>query len=256
MLHIKKHIATLAALLLALSANLFAENADDIFNQANDQYKSGNYAQSIELYNQLLGSGYESAALYYNLGNAEFRNGNLGRSILNYERALRLSPADNDIRNNLEFARSKTTDNINEIPSFFLYDWTMAVINTLSPNGWAIACIVLMFLACAIWAFFFIAKSYSTKKTSFFTGLALTVILVVAIVNLCVSNGMANRHDQAIVLGAAVSVKTSPDFDSADKFLLHEGTKVEVEDSINEWTKVKIADGNTGWIETSLIETI
>jgi SH3-like domain-containing protein len=54
----------------------------------------------------------------------------------------------------------------------------------------------------------------------------------------------------------AVSVKTSPESDAADKFLLHEGTKVEIEDVINDWAKIKIADGNTGWTETSNIETI
>ena len=251
-----KHITALAALLLALSANIFAGTNKELFNQANDLYKSGNYPQSIELYNQILNAGYESATLYYNLGNAEFRNGSLGRAILNYERAYRLSPNDNDIRNNLEFARSKTSDNINEIPSFFLSEWASGLVGMLSLNGWAVACIVLMLIVCAVWAFFFIAQSYGAKKTSFFAALALTVVLVLAFVSLCASNIRANNHNEAIIMLPAVSVKTSPDYDAADKFLLHEGTKVEVEDAINEWTKIKLANGNTGWIEKSNLETI
>ena len=251
-----KRIITLAILLQMMTAGFANGNPEKLFSQANDLYKNGNFEQSLAVYNQLLSSGYESAALYYNAGNAEFRNGNLGRAILNYERALRLSPSDNDIRNNLEFARSKTTDNINEIPTFFLHDWAMRVINLLSANGWAIACIILMFLACAVWALFFIAKTYGTKKTAFFSALAITLVFIVAIINLCVSNSMADSHDQAIVLSPAVSVKTSPEIDSADKFLLHEGTKVEIDDVINEWSKIRLADGNTGWIENSYIETI
>ena len=102
-----KRIITFAAFFLALSANIMAEDNNTLFNRANELYKNGQFAQSIEVYNQILASGYESGDLYYNLGNAEFRNGSLGNAILNYERALRLSPNDDDIRNSLEFARSK-----------------------------------------------------------------------------------------------------------------------------------------------------
>lgn len=256
MLQTTKHITAIAVLLLAISANLFAATNEELFNQANSLYKSGNYPQSIELYNQILDVGYESATLYYNLGNAEFRNGSLGRAILNYERAYRLSPNDNDIVNNLEFARSKTTDNINEMPSFFLSEWANSIVGLFSVNGWAVTCIILMLIVCGVWAFFFIAKTYSAKKTSFFAALTLTVVLSVAFISLCASNNRANNHNEAIIMLPAVSVKTSPDNDAADKFLLHEGTKVEVEDAINEWTKIKLADGNTGWTETSNIETI
>ena len=256
MLQTTKHITAIAALLLAISANLFSATNEELFNQANSLYKSGNYPQSIELYNQILDAGYESATLYYNLGNAEFRNGSLGRAILNYERAYRLSPNDNDIQANLEFARSKTTDNINEIPSFFLASWAGSIIGLLSTNGWAVLCIVLMVVVCTVWALFFLARSYNAKKSSFFAALTLTAILAMAFVNLCMSNNRTNSHDEAIVMMPAVSVKTSPDYDAADKFLLHEGTKVEVDDTINEWTKIKLADGNTGWTETSNIETI
>lgn len=251
-----KHIITFAAFFLALSANIMAEDNNALFNRANELYKNGQFAQSIEVYNQILASGYESGDLYYNLGNAEFRNGSLGNAILNYERALRLSPNDGDIQNSLEFARSKTSDKINEMPTFFLTEWSNVIVGMLSTNGWAILCIVLMCVVCAVWAMFFLARSYNTKKASFFSGLALTFILILSFINLCISHNKATSHDEAIIMLPAVSVKTSPESDAADKFLLHEGTKVEIEDVINDWAKIKIADGNTGWTETSNIETI
>lgn len=250
------HIITLAVLLLSFSTHTYAESADEQFQKANELYKIGNYEQSIDTYNQILNSGYQSAPLYYNLGNAEFRNGNLGRAILNYERALRLSPSDKDIQANLAFAQSKTEDNINEIPSFFLAEWVQSITHLFSANGWAILCIVLMCVVCAVWALFFLARSYNAKKASFFSGLALTVILILSFINLCVSHNKATSHDEAIIMLPAVSVKTSPESDAADKFLLHEGTKVEVEDILNEWAKIRLADGNTGWTENSNLETI
>ena len=251
-----KHITTTIAILLTLSANALAQSPDELFGQANEQYKKGNYTQSIELYNKIIDAGYESAALYYNLGNAEYRNGSLGRAILNYERAQRFSPNDDDIRNNLEFARSRTADNINEMPTFFLSNWAKSIVGLFSTNGWAIACIVIMFLTCALWAMFFIFKTYSAKKASFFSALALTIVLILAFVCLLSSHSHSTSRSEAIVIPPAISVKTSPDADAADKFLLHEGTKVSVDDNINEWSKIKLADGNTGWTESSNIETI
>lgn len=251
-----KHIAITAAVLVSLVGSAFAQSNDELFHQANQQYKQGNFEQSASLYNQILTQGYESATLYYNLGNAEYRLGNLGAAILNYERAHRLAPNDNDIQANLDFARSKTTDNVNEIPQFFLASWAESIIGLLSTNGWAVLCIMLMVVVCTVWALFFLARSFNGKKTSFFSALALTAILAVAFVNLCASHNKANSHDEAIVMMPSITVKTSPENDATDKFLLHEGTKVTVDEVINDWCKIKLADGNTGWTEGTNIERI
>ncbi len=251
-----KHISLLVAALFTLAGNAFAQTNDELFRQANEQYKQGSFEQSAALYNKILAQGYESATLYYNLGNAEFRLGDLGGAILNYERAHRLDPSDNDIQANLEFARSKTTDNVNEIPRFFLARWADSIIALLSTNGWAVLCIVLMVIVCALWAMFFLVGSFNGKKATFFSALALTVLLAVAFANLYVSNNRANSHNEAIVMMPAITVKTSPESDATDKFLLHEGTKVTVDETINDWSKIKLADGNTGWTENTNIEKI
>jgi SH3-like domain-containing protein len=51
-------------------------------------------------------------------------------------------------------------------------------------------------------------------------------------------------------------VKASPEQNSKDLFILHEGTKVEVLDEFGEWSEIRIADGNEGWIRSSSIEII
>ena len=55
----------------------------------------------------------ESADIYYNLGNSYYKMNNIAKAVLNYERALLLNPGNNDIRFNLELARSKTVDKVN-----------------------------------------------------------------------------------------------------------------------------------------------
>ena len=54
----------------------------------------------------------------------------------------------------------------------------------------------------------------------------------------------------------AAAVKSSPENSSVDKFLLHEGTKVTIEESVGDWYKIALADGNKGWIYNSDVEKI
>ena len=87
--------------MLALSVNAVTKENGDM------EYQKGNYQQAIKDYQEVLKEGV-SAEVYYNLGNAYFRSDNLTQAILAYERARILSPGDDDINFNLEFARSKT----------------------------------------------------------------------------------------------------------------------------------------------------
>jgi uncharacterized protein YgiM (DUF1202 family) len=65
-----------------------------------------------------------------------------------------------------------------------------------------------------------------------------------------------SKHDTAIIFTESVFVKSSPDDESKNLFLLHTGTKVNIEDEINGWYKIKIADGNDGWLETHNVKKI
>ena len=70
-------------------------------------------------------------------------------------------------------------------------------------------------------------------------------------------SGAASIHPaEAIVMSTAAPVKSSPDPQSKDIFVLHEGTKVAVGDSLGDWREIRIADGNKGWVQVSAIEMI
>ena len=118
-------IGLLAVVLTAASVGtLFAQS--DEFAMANKFYESKDYDSAIRLYESVLKQGTESAALRFNLGNAYFKKGDLGRSVLNYLRAKRLDPTDEDIRHNLEFARQFSQVQmvgveLNPVNSFFRF---------------------------------------------------------------------------------------------------------------------------------------
>ena len=68
------------------------------------------------------------------------------------------------------------------------------------------------------------------------------------------------NREQTIVSGVIVeqsaTVKTSPDNNSTDAFVIHEGLKVNLEDKLDQWTKIRLADGKIGWIENNAVEKI
>lgn len=101
----KRWFTAILCALTVLAGSVAAKGGAEGFERGNTFYESGNYDSAITLYQAVIDSGVESASLYFNLGNAYFKQGDLGNAVVNYLRAKRLAPADQDIENNLEFAR-------------------------------------------------------------------------------------------------------------------------------------------------------
>ena len=92
-------------LTLCLIGSAYAQ--DTALKEAEVAYTKEDYAKAIELYEGILKSNGESAAVYYNLGNAYYKAGKIAPAILHYERCLLLDPGDSDARFNLQMARQK-----------------------------------------------------------------------------------------------------------------------------------------------------
>ncbi len=227
-----------------------------LWEQAAAAYNNANYDQAIEAYMAILSQGLHSAKLYYNLANAHFKKNELGKAILYYNRALRLKPGDEDIRHNLEYAESSTKDSIEEIPEFFLTTWVRAIRLTLSGNTWTILSLVMLALALGMALLFLLSQRLSLRKTGFYMMSAAALLFIVTTL-FAISDRKTNvGHTEAIVMSSSVSIKSSPDRAATELFVLHEGTKLTIGDTIEGWAEVRIADGRKGWIETSRIEKI
>lgn len=54
----------------------------------------------------------------------------------------------------------------------------------------------------------------------------------------------------------SVTVKSSPDVSGTDLFVIHEGTKIWIQDKIGSWKQIKLSDGSKGWLKDEEIEKI
>ena len=54
--------------------------------------------------------------------------------------------------------------------------------------------------------------------------------------------------DTGIILAPSVVVRSSPSESGTELFILHEGTKIKVNEEVSGWQNIKLIDGREGWI--------
>ena len=234
----------------------FSQEARIQLSQANQLYREAQYQKAAQLYEQVLKNGYESAALYYNLGNCYFKLENIPAAVLSYERAKRLSPRDEDVSYNLRLANLRVVDKIEPLPQLFFIEWWNGFLTLFSSDGWAIAAIISLWVAGIGGALFLLFRTAIAQRVAF--SVALVSVLSCAISGIGVYQQLrGERADRAaIVFSPSVSVKSAPDAQSTDLFVIHEGVKVELTDEVGDWKKVRLADGKIGWLPVEVIQLI
>lgn len=246
----KAVVSIVLMLLLALPASAVTKaNADA-------EYAKGNYHQAIADYKELLKKGV-SADVYYNLGNAYYRTDDLPHAVLAYERALKLSPGDKDIRFNLQFVEARTIDKITPASEMFFVTWFHALVNFTSVDRWATVGIIAIIAGLVLLLLYLFAPTMTLRKIGFFGSAALIVVFL-----LC--NFFAYKQEQqfknsrgAVVMAPSVSVKKSPSGGSEEAFVIHEGTRVDITDkTMQGWYGIRLADGREGWMQRAQAEEI
>ena len=254
----KKHPAGYSFVWLLLAMICFGGTSAKAVtkNNADTEYQKGNYQQAIRDYEEILKNG-ESAEIYFNLGNAYYRTDNITKAVLNYERARLLSPGDDDINFNLQFARSKTIDKITPESEMFFVTWYKSLVNFTSVDNWAktgILCIVMALLLVLLYLF---GPQLMLRKIGFFGGLAFFVIFLLSNLFAFQQKQALDNRTGAIIMAPSVNIKKTPAKNSADQFVLHEGTRVDIIDKgMTDWRCIRVGDGREGWIETKAIEEI
>lgn len=250
-----KRFFLIISLLLMVSV-VWGQEPQTLAQQGDELYRHGQYDSALALYNEALAAGYTSAELHYNVGNTYYRLEQLGPAILHYERALRLKPSMKEAKENLALANSKTQDRIVELPRLFLVNWYYALCTHITPKTWRVIWLVLFALLAAAVATFMLSRELPLRKATFSLAIAAGVLLLLSTVLLVSSTRHYNAHAEAIVMEEAIAVRNSPEQQSLEKLILHEGAKVAVTESLAGWEKITLVDGTTGWCESHNIERI
>jgi tetratricopeptide (TPR) repeat protein len=241
---------------VCLAAGLHAQTVEQRYQQGNALYQQGKYAEAATAYESILQSGYTGGEICFNLGNAYYKQGNMGKAILNFERALRFLPADDDVRHNLQLANLQIVDRIDPAPRLFLWEWWDGIKDTFSLNAitWLSWLMVVLFLGSV--ALILLARTYALRKSGLIAAVATGVLLLMSATIFGGKVIDANSNEEAVITAMIATAKNSPDPKSSDAFVIHAGLKVRISDSIGQWLRIRLVDGKVGWIEIKSAERI
>lgn len=263
----KSIIASITLLILGMAAPLTSRAADPgLVEMADSAYSSDDFATAAQLYTEAIDSLGTSSELYYNLGNTYYRMGKPGKAVASYERALRLDPTNRDARTNLDFVNSRLIDRPGERGTLFGNMLDKAAL-TLHSNTWAWLALGAFIIFLGAVALYLFCPVVAWRKVGFFGGFAVLALTVVAALLAIRNASICSATDRAVITVPSTILSTSPRTPrdrSEEAILLHEGTTMQVIDSVSSrtdsvktvWVDVQIDNSHRAWIRRDAIEMI
>jgi hypothetical protein len=242
---IRRTLGTMVVMVLVFSgghpATAQTEKWGEVFFQANQAYRAGNFREAAEGYHRLIEGGHGSGQIFFNLGNAYYRLDELGEAILNYERAKWSIPRDADLRFNLRHAKEQVIDAVAGDRGLLqaAFFWIHSV--NLKELFWTFAAI-----NCLFWAIL-IARRFSRSELLYYGLLFSVAFWLLAGISFGVKWVQVERDDRAVVVEEEINVLSGPDLMDTVLFKLHEGTIVNLERSEDGWSLVEISKDKRGW---------
>lgn len=226
------------------------------FQEGNEFYRKDKFQEAVNSYETALKSKVESPELYFNLGNAYYKLNKIAPSIYNYEKALLLNPGYSDAKNNLKFAQNMTIDEIKPVEQVGFGRVIQDFTSSHTYDGWAKIAIGFS----VIFLLFFIGYYFSATtllKRIFFVGLFVALLGLIISVSSAIAEKTRYENDKpAIIFEDRIGVKNEPKDSADDAFVLHEGTKVQIIEVLDNWRKIQLADEKEGWVNKDAIKEI
>ena len=232
-------------LVFLISFNLYGN--DSLFVSANSDYAKQEYNAAIKKYNLILSSNLESPELYYNLANSYFKINEIHQAIYYYEKALKIKPDFDDAKENLEICNLQLIDKIEEIPELMITSLYNNIINFLSLKNWIYLTLIFIWFSLIVFSYNSIVKK--NKKSVLY-------LVIFSFFLFFITTKKYNQNinvKEAIIYSSVINVMSAPSEQSTNLFSLHIGTKVKIEDQIENWVNIRIANGKKGWV---LIENL
>ncbi len=181
------------------------------FNKGVEYYKAANFREALDTWLDIYNTGYRSASLNYNIGNAYFKLNNILGAILFYERARLLKPGNDNIKYNLQIARSMVVDKFEEIPVLFFVRWFDFLALLLPTNKWALISLASFIIFLVFISVYLYSSAYKIKVVSFWIALLMMLISAFALSFSLRNRTLVYHSRSAIIFSPSVNGKSSPD---------------------------------------------
>lgn len=240
---------------------------------ADSAYANGRFEEAAAIYEQTAVNEGLSAGLLYNLGNCYFKLGKDGESRVCYERALKLSPGNPVIKQNLNFLDSRVLEankgslgghsgNLEPDDETFLGHIYNLIAIENSSNGWAVFAVMAFILFLGGAALYMFTPNVLARKTGFFSGLTFFGFSVIFMIFAFLASNQFKKRADAVLMDYTVELLQQPEEKAKPTTSpLHKGTKLKILDTKKgpdgtEWLEVKLNSENAGWLKKESVEII
>ena len=223
------------------------------FDHANQLYDQKKFDKAREIYESLVRQGVNDPVALYNLGNACARMGDQGAAVFHYTRALRLSPRDRDIKENL----SQLEPGINRGNIFFLLRPLGWLKNLLSLDEWTFLTSLLFSLGCI-----FLGLKFLLRKEGLIRIFQKAAIFFFLLFLVHASFLGFKVYEELIVKTAVVMkgdtlARSGPGDQFEELYKLPAGTKIRViSPPQNGWVRMRLMDGRSAYLPLTEIRNI
>jgi tetratricopeptide (TPR) repeat protein len=238
--------------LLLFPTSLEAGLGED-FQKAVESYDQGDFAQAAAGFQAIVDRGYQSAELYYNLGCAYFKAGRLGKAVVNFLRAERMAPDDEDIAINSQFVQMYQVDRIETGPEKFFPAKVERYLAKLHPN---------QYFWLSSLAFVLALLFLSLKQLRLLGRTARSIAIMLLLFSLVAGGSMIwllkvkYLIDEGVVIVEQTEVLSGPGPEFELQFEAHEGLSFRILDQKEKYYLGLFANKLKGWVDVQDVERI
>lgn len=240
---------------LAFGETPALQNSDEIvnlFQTGNTYFQEKKFEDAQKVYEQIIAMGIKDPVLFYNAGNSFYMTGHTGKAIVLYEKALRFSPRDEDIKYNLNL----TSPASNSKQPFFLFIPYVSLYNLFSLNEWIIIANLFFVLTLVIIGFYFLLRNNLLRKILRIVYTMTIILFAVSICFLVPKYYNEQIIKEVVVISKEALAMSGPSEEFSVLFKLPEGTKAQLISNDDKWSKIRLSNDKEGYIKNNEIENI
>lgn len=196
-----------------------------------------------------------SATQLCKMADSCFNQSDYAHAILYYEKALKLSPTDKDIKLNINITRSRLVGDTYIMPEFVLIRWAKHISGLLPLPLWAGLFIGLFVLACIM--FFIYLFSINKKVLFFYLFITFFILSLSSMAFGIVRQNIMNDDSYAIIMKSNIHLRQTKNTTAKDVAIMYKGQKIKIiENDGSKWIKVKTEDNKVGYMENKNFKRI
>ena len=215
-------------------------------------YDEGNFAGAEQYYRTLKKASAPSSKLFYNIGNCLYQQGKYAQALASYESALRISPRDSDILENLNLTRRKLSlpeKNLLEAPS----DVPPYLRDLLRPDEW----LLVLSIGAAL-VFLSLGLRRSMSRPVWCAVLASGGVVMAAAFAAVLAQSVSSYDDRAaivVVRSAPVYALPSTQALRLPDINLQPGEEVRIVETRLDWVRIR-AGAAEGWVRKNDVQKL